>query len=53
MRIGMEEMRKEHLAWQRVVEELKKLGVDINKHDKLADAIRIWGEKYVELVNMG
>ncbi|MBT9169450.1 MAG: hypothetical protein DDT19_02810 [Syntrophomonadaceae bacterium] len=53
MRVRMEEMQKEYIAWRQVVEELRKLGVDINRHDTLADAIRIWGERYAELVNRG
>ena len=42
--------RREWLAWQRIVRELKELGIDINNNDKLTKAITVWGDEYHNLL---
>lgn len=35
-------------AWKDLVKELKLLGIDINKEDALAEAMRAWAKKFHE-----
>ena len=39
----------EWYAWRAMCTELKALGIDINKEDKLAEAIKQWGEELITL----
>ncbi len=43
------EMKREWMAWRAVCHKLLALGVDINQQDELAEAIRHWGTRLVEL----
>ena len=44
-----DEMEREWRAWRNVCERLKLLGIDINTQDELAEALRYWGRRLVEL----
>lgn len=46
-RIGskMDKKREEWEAWEELVEELRKLGVDINEHDHLNALLLLWARK--------
>lgn len=39
----------EWLAWRQICKELKDIGVDINRQNRLACALRLWGEELVQL----
>lgn len=43
------EKKMEWYAWQALVKELRDLGIDINKHDDLCEAIKTWGHYYHQL----
>lgn len=45
----IEIMKEEHARWQRVVEILRELGVEINDHNELNDALIDWADEYHEL----
>ncbi len=39
----------EHDAWIATCDELEKLGIDINDHDRLAALLNMWGERLAQL----
>ena len=41
--------KKEWLAWQNIVANLKLSGIDINEQNSLAQAIEAWGKEYHNL----
>ena len=43
------ETEREWLAWRAMCKELKRLGIEINAEDALADSIRQWGTRLVDL----
>jgi hypothetical protein len=43
------QMNREHAAWRQVCKQLAALGVDLNKQEPLACAVRLWGEELVAL----
>lgn len=44
-----DQIHREWLAWRQVCKQLAAVGVDINAHEPLACAIRLWGEELVGL----
>jgi hypothetical protein len=45
----MDDQYVEWRAWQLVVEELRKVGVELNDHDRLARVLECWGEELAAL----
>ncbi len=43
------QMEQEWYAWRAMCNTLKALGIDINEEDRLAAAIKHWGEEFVAL----
>lgn len=44
-----DQLQREWLAWRQVCKQLAQVGVNINDHEALACAIRLWGEEVVAL----
>jgi len=46
------EQQIEHKNWQKVVQELRRLGIEINDQDDLNNSLREWSVSFVKLTKI-